>query len=146
VIALSCAAFVAALVVLFCVSRKRRAADSSNVNAENADADTHIHENSPARNPNKDKMIASVVVDMRMNDPNLQDVLERVSETDVSMTDTEGAGTIVSNLSISEPNTYSIDPLDEEGHEVHIDPLAPPGGTTPSCIVRRRNIHDTHQH
>jgi hypothetical protein len=47
-------------------------------------------------NPNKDKMIASVIVDLRVNGPSqsqYRDALrERESETDVSLTDTEGTG------------------------------------------------------
>lgn len=100
-------------------------------------------------NPNKDKMLATVVVDIRMNRPFPEDVLDRASETDLSMTDTEGAGTHVSHLDILEStivdlgdddeqadNEY-IDPLAPEFQEEYIDPLAPP--LRPTTIMRRRN-------
>lgn len=134
-IALSCAAVASALLFFF-FKWKYRAVDGNVDGAE----DEQEHS---ARDPNKDKMIASVVVDMRMNNPNMHDVLERVSETDISMTDTEGAGTIVSNLSITDSDAYGIEPLENDVQEVHIDPLASPDAPS---IVRRRNVHDTHVH
>ena len=51
-----------------------------------------------AANPDKHKMMASIVVDLRMNDPSLQQRIDalgnRDSETELSMTDTEGTGEV----------------------------------------------------
>lgn len=122
-------------------------------------------------NPEKHKMIASVVVDMRMNDPNLQrrDALgNRDSETDLSMTDTEGTGADVnnslgdieltpslqqqyesseqyarSNSSNSQGDHSDVSPgsgrlNSNEDEELYIDPLAPPATEAP-MLVRRRH-------
>jgi len=124
-----------ALFLFFLYRRKHGSPEQYSSGAE--DQTDAVGENST--NPNKDKMIASVVVDMRMNDPNLQDVLERASETDLSMTDTEGAGTIVSNLS-SEAANLDIAPFEDVQEEPYIDPLASPS------VVRRRTKHDVHLH
>jgi hypothetical protein len=82
-----------------------------------------------AANPNKAKMLATVVLDMRMNNPSLRapvDVLlERSSETDLSLTDTEGSGArALGNRSLD-----GMQPLEIE---------------TPSSpsTIRRRNIFD----
>jgi len=119
-------------------------------------------------NPEKHKMIASVVVDMRMNDPHLRerDALgNRDSETDLSMTDTEGTGADVNTslgdielpLSLQQQHPFSeqyshscsqADHFDEgpesgrltsnEDEELYIDPLAPPATEAP-MLVRRRH-------
>lgn len=112
------------------------AEDGGNVETEIDDDDGDAVQPEAA---NKDKMIATVVVDMRIHSPNLQQgvlELERMSETDLSMTDTEGNGTIITDLS-TDPANNDIARL-EDVPEVHIDPLAPPN------IVRRRNIHEIH--
>ena len=108
-----------------------------------------------APNPNKDKMIASIVVDMRMRDPNLQNgragiFVDRSSETDLSMTDTDGeADSRNDSMELDEEleedadsqGLYMIngDPLAPVGS----DPLAPPHSPNsdaldPPCTVRRR--------
>jgi hypothetical protein len=84
--------------------------------------------------PNKDKMIASVVVDLRMNTPQLRDdaLQDRASETDLSLTDTDGGGTHVTDLSIDfQAGGVGLDDSLEE----YVDPLAAPS------VVRRRNVH-----
>jgi Leishmanolysin len=106
-------------------------------------------------NPNKHKMIASIVVDMRTNDPSLRrrDALgERGSETDMSMTDTEASfeihlsrelsleparnihGTIAD---LAEVHVLGGDHLGMDDENEYIDPLAPPSTSAP--IVRRRH-------
>lgn len=58
-------------------------------------------------NPDKDKMMASIVVNLRMNDPAMQHrahldvILNRESETDLSMTDTEASHVENSSCSVS---------------------------------------------
>ena len=112
-------------------------------------------------NPDKHKMIASVVVDMRMNDPSLQHRVDalgvRDSETELSMTDTEGTGEVVpvSDFGLDIPlfregvianlfgdlgNEVQTSRLDggQEDNQ-YIDPLAPPASTSP--VVRRRHVH-----
>ena len=112
-------------------------------------------------NPDKHKMVASVVVNMRMNDPNLQrlDALgNRDSETDLSMTDTEGTGTDLNtslcSLELStvphqreEPCATSRQDGDcstkrgrlntNEDEELYMDPLAPPATEAPRLVRRR---------
>jgi hypothetical protein len=85
-----------------------------------------------ATNPNKAKMLATVVVDMRMNNPSLRapaDVLlERSSETDLSLTDTEGSGArALGNRSLDGMQPVEID--------------------TPSSpsTIRRRNVLFDHK-
>jgi len=137
-ISLGCAAVVAA-VIFFLYRRMRRESDEEGGGGE---VGTDVAGVPAIHNPNKDKMIATVVVDMRIRDPNLQaDVLaERLSETDLSMTDSDRAGTIVSNLSSSEaPPSFG-----EDVQEVHIDPLAQPAEQP--CVFRRRNVNDSHHH
>jgi hypothetical protein len=82
-----------------------------------------------ATNPNKAKMLATVVLDMRMNNPSLRapaDVLlERSSETDLSLTDTEGSGArALGNRSLDGTQPVEIE--------------------TPSSpsTIRRRNVFD----
>ena len=87
-----------------------------------------------APSANKDKMIATVVVDMRMNDLNLQEDVDplreqRASETDLSMTDTEGAASHVSNLSMAGEEEHL--PTQEEPEEMDSKPRA---------IIRRRRV------
>lgn len=119
-------------------------------------------------NPNKDKLMASVVVNIRMNDANLQrlrreDPLStRDSETDLSMTDTDGVSDIMGSLDFSIDMTsteleYGGTVVDLASHDnevsanvinggllaeftnVYIDPLAPPSTqTVQQPIVRRR--------
>ena len=83
-------------------------------------------------NPNKDKMLATVVVDLRMEEPNLpryRDVLvERTSETDLSLTDTEGASSHIADL-WPEAHVESS----EEVLETELD-------RPPQQITRRRRI------
>jgi hypothetical protein len=82
-----------------------------------------------AANPNKAKMLATVVLDMRMNNPSLRapaDVLlERSSETDLSLTDTEGSGA----RALGDGSLDGMPPVEIE---------------TPSSpsTIRRRNIFD----
>lgn len=84
-------------------------------------------------NPNKDKMMATVVVDMRMNRSagllqGARDVLqERASETDISMTDTEG--------SRARASSAGSEPLEPECLQP-VDSIDAPSGTTP--MIRRR--------
>lgn len=109
-------------------------------------------------NPDKHKLMASVVVNLRMNDPNLQrradELGDRGSETDLSMTDTEGTNDVpseeytltpptsdqisgtVAELSGRENDIVSRLGFDDE--DEYIDPLAPPSSTAP--VVRRRHI------
>lgn len=118
-------------------------------------------------NPEKHKMIASVLVDMRMRDPNLQQRIDalgnRNSETDLSMTETEASADaqnttrdseVVCELELStygeggisnlfggghSDNNTNLHRMSSTGdHKEYIDPLAPPVCTTP--IVRRRHI------
>jgi len=119
--------------------RRRRQATTTN-NDDLPDVGTPVHDIGQV-NPNKDKMIASVVVDMRIRDPNLRqdpsvirDILaDRASETDLSMTDTDAGMSHVSNLSVElESSPFELNNVEEE----YIDPLAPP------TSVRRRNVHD----
>jgi Leishmanolysin len=91
-----------------------------------------------ALDPNKAKMIASVVLDLRMNTPNLRDdaLPDRASETDLSLTDTEGGGTYVTDLSSSDFPSGNGEGFGSEGSPGdYVDPLAAP------CVVRRRNVH-----
>ncbi|GKY92833.1 hypothetical protein MPSEU_000252900 [Mayamaea pseudoterrestris] len=86
-------------------------------------------------NPDKLKMMASVVVDLRMNERNLRghDALgERASETDQSMTDTDGGGSHVSNLSIE---------IDDAENEIFA-PIDPDEPLPCPSIVRRRGKQD----
>lgn len=126
-ISLACAVFVAA--GFFLVQRRKTRSQSGPPD------DGPDNASSPAVNPNKDKMMASIVVDLRMNGPNRSDILDgRSSETDLSMTDTDGGGTHVTDLQLEpEDGFFGFGDLPE----VHVDPLAPPP------VVRRRNVHDT---
>ena len=120
-----------------------------------------INDDAPI-NPEKHKMMASVVVNMRMHDPNLQrrDALgNRDSETDISMTDTEGTGADVttsfcgtdhlsvqhdhddplSQLSLAEDYSSERGCLNAGEDEIlYMDPLAPPATEAP-VLVRRRH-------
>jgi Leishmanolysin len=117
-------------------------------------------------NRDKHKLMASVVVNIRMNDPNLRrrDALgNRDSETDLSMTETEGTGSDQPSLEefYIPPPSDTIDGtmvdlstcndfasrlgLDDRERD-YIDPLAPPSSLTP--VVRRRrhaSIFSTNQ-
>jgi Leishmanolysin len=111
-------------------------------------------------NPDKHKLMASIVVNLRVNDPYLQrraDALgNRDSETDLSMTDTEGTsdvpyfqefslrpptddltcGTIADLFGCRDDDIVSR--LGKDDDNGYIDPLAPPAFTAP--VVRRRHI------
>jgi hypothetical protein len=120
--------------VIYWFYRKRQASlDQPDVNENDFDG----HEAPAVRSstdPNKDKMIASVVVDLRMNTPHLRDdaLQDRASETDLSLTDTDGGGTYVTDLSIDfQAGGLSVD----ESPREYVDPLAAPS------VVRRRNVH-----
>jgi Leishmanolysin len=71
------------------------------------DSDDILSVNDAIVNPNKDKLMASVVVNLRMHDPNLQrtrnadPLSNRDSETVLSMTDTDGASEICESLDLS---------------------------------------------
>jgi hypothetical protein len=82
-----------------------------------------------ATNPNKAKMLATVVLDMRLNNPSLRApadmLLERSSETDLSLTDTEGSGArALGNISLD-----GMQPVEIE------TPLSP-------STIRRRFVFD----
>lgn len=107
--------------------------------------------------PSKDKMLASVVVDLRMNDSNRRRrgllrgnddiLLQRASETDVSLTETEGSAAERGDTSGEqfEPTfaDLSMEMSDmnqeEDDDNNDIDTLMNSTG-----IVRRRNVHDMH--
>ena len=105
IIVSSVSAFLSLLAAFYCyyrIVRKRRA------QADEDDAATTAS-NSPI-NPEKHKMMASVVVDLRRNGPNLQRVDplgNRDSETDLSMTDTEGSSGGADNVNISQELMHS---------------------------------------
>lgn len=116
-------ALVATLLILYVFRRKRGTERIVSIEPGTDDS------GDAATNPNKDKMLATVVLDMRMNTRGLQaatDVLaERSSETDVSLTDTEGSGARVrDNRSLED-----IQPAEIE---------------TPASVatMRRRNVPD----
>jgi Leishmanolysin len=129
--------------------------------------------NDESTNPNKDKLMASIVVNLRMNDPILQrmrrdDALgHRDSETDLSMTDTEGTSDVTGSLdfSLESPpptSTYSGTIVDLLAHDnadltrstsdrlglydeldnVYVDPLAPPvtASSNKTVVCRRRQV------
>jgi hypothetical protein len=105
----------------------------------NTHGGTDDNDGGPTVNPNKDKMIATVVVDMRMNDPNLHDGvrLGRVSETDMSMTDSAAGSHAPSDLD----TTFGFQQyMDQKDVDVGEEPSPEP---SPS-IVRRRNIRTEH--
>jgi Leishmanolysin len=122
-----------------------------------------------AINPNKDKLMASVVVSLRMRDPALQGVYRedplanRDSETDLSMTNTEGTsefpGSVVFSLESFPPSqNYSGTIVDISAYDnadlapvagsrpglyddvdfIYIDPLAPQTAGPRKPVVRRR--------
>lgn len=102
---------------------------------------------SSSTNPNKDKMLAAVVLDLRMNDPTRRGtdaVGDRASETDVSFTDTDGGGTYATDLS-GDFHSHTLGGPDVAvfgggggggADDGYTDPLARP------MVVRRRNIRD----
>lgn len=89
-------------------------------------------------NPNKHKMMATVVVDLRMTESNLRslDTLgNRASETDQSMTETE--------CGASHTNDLSIDTNDDEedGEGNMFEPIDPSDPLPCPSTVRRRGKH-----
>lgn len=72
----------------------------------------------PSRNPDKDKMVASIVVDLRVNSYS-RDVLpgQRASETDVSLTETEGSAPITLGDADEDPNLDALEPGNLEQRE-----------------------------
>ena len=140
------------------------------VGAENLDEDD-LSRNDASLNPNKDKLMASVVVNIRMNDTNLQrfwreDPLStRDSETDLSMTDTDGVSDIMGSLDCSmelpstlleyggtivdlashdneeSTNIRNVGGLNGEFTNVYVDPLAPPSTQIPQKPIVRRRRH-----
>jgi hypothetical protein len=133
--------------------------------------DDTLSTNDTTRNPNKDKLMASIVVNLRMNDTNLQrlrreDPLStRDSETDLSMTDTDGVSDVVDHpeFSIELPSTelvYGGTIVDLTSHDNdvlanerycgglngefandYVDPLALPSNPSPQQAVVRRRRH-----
>jgi hypothetical protein len=101
-------------------------------------------ENRGAVTPNreKDKMIATVLLDMRINDPTLQQradpLRNRDSETDVSMTETEGTCVVDLPAETGSQNSESIAFGMDAEDEIYVDPLAAP--PSPSRIFRRRHV------
>lgn len=137
--------------------------------AENGDdcGDDNLSTNDAALNPNKDKLMASVVVNIRMNDTNLQrlrredPLSSRDSETDMSMTDTDGVSDVMGSLDFSmelastalehggtivdlasydnEVNSRNDGGLNGDFTNVYVDPLAPHSTQVlQQPIVRRR--------
>lgn len=82
-------ALVGVFLLIYVFRRKRGAEQNTGIEPGTDDS------GNDATNPNKAKMLATVVVGLRMNNPSLRapvDVLlERSSETDLSLTDTEGS-------------------------------------------------------
>ena len=115
------------------VRRKIRGSDASPPSGSDPDTDDDAanQQREVTASANKDKMMATIVVDLRMAnaDPlgGQRDPLEgRASETDLSMTETEGAASHVTNLSAE------ISDLPEAEEEVEdID-------TKPAAVIRRR--------
>lgn len=147
---------VVTLLVFLILRRHRRSVQVAGDVVEDAPA------GAGASNADKHKLMASVVVNLRMNDADLRrraDVLDnRNSETDVSMTDTDGSGDApsfpefsardsthdamngtIADLSGSDYGIVSRLGLMSD-HE-YVDPLAPPSTTSP--VVRRRHIFNT---
>lgn len=130
-----------------------------------AAVDSNGHDSPPNTetiNPDKHKLMASVVVNLRMNDPNVRRQSNADSVTDLSMTDTERSG---DQPSLEEFWLPPIPPLSDlfcggtlvdfsgydsstgvvgsrlgldDGAASYIDPLAPPSSAAP--VVRRRHI------
>lgn len=121
--------FLLVISIIFFLYRRRKRAWDEPEDDGNADDDMGQVMAFENHNPDKDKMMATVVVDLRTGGRGIRsvgDVLQyRLSETDVSMTDTEGTVAPLADLSLDEP----------EG--IPLDPLAPPN----SPVVRRRNRH-----
>jgi hypothetical protein len=109
--------------VLYLRCRSKIATDAP-VSGPDLDFDDDGNQGVAAMASNKHKMIATVVVDLRMNNIFLFDPLreERASETEVSMTDTEGASSQVTNLSLG-PDEIEED-LDAK----------------PAAVIRRRHV------
>lgn len=138
-------------------------------NDDDGGGDDDVSTNDVTLNPNKDKLMASVVVNLRMNDTNLQrlrhddPLLTRDSETDMSMTDTDGVSEIIGSLDFSmelpstaldyggtivdlasydnavSENMQNDGGLHDDFMNVYVDPLAPPSAQAlQQPIVRRR--------
>lgn len=118
--------------------------------------DDHAPDESPntresSINAEKHKMVASVLVDMRMNAADLQDgadtIRNRDSETEMSATDTESSmhdrsfsfPATIADLSehIELPSSQQQQQTQPDELEYNIDPLAPP---STARVVRRRGL------
>ena len=142
---------------------------TTNGTANGDDGDDAFSGNDATLNPNKDKLMASVVVNLRMNDANLQrlgrgdPLSNRDSETDMSMTDTDGVSDVFDSLDLSlelpstilehggtivdlesydnemSANIRNTGGLHDDFTNVYVDPLAPPSTQVlQQPIVRRR--------
>jgi hypothetical protein len=93
VLAIIAGPVVALLLFVYVMRRKQGAGQTTGIEPGTDDLGNDA---TIATDPNKAKMLATVVVDMRMNSPNLRAsadmLLDRCSETDMSLTDTEGSG------------------------------------------------------
>jgi Leishmanolysin len=166
----SAGAFALFMIIVFSsyvLYRRRQFVDGDDGSDQDGDGGSTLPES--AINPNKDKLMASVVVNLRMRDPALRGLhrgdplANRDSETDLSMTDTEGTSEIPGSLDVSlesfpPSQNYSgtivdiaaydnAEPTAAEGGRlglyddvdyIYIDPLAPPTAAPFKPVVRRR--------
>jgi Leishmanolysin len=159
-IVISFAATIFTISVFLCYCRfvKHNSISDSVDAALNAGADDDQGDNAAAINPNKHKMLANIVVNLRMNDHSLQRRVDAMhdtaSVTDLSMTDTEGTvchlNDVSVEISIGTPELHEVDSasdsveIDEQVppvfdvSEFGIDPLAQPSQAT-QPVVRRRH-------
>ena len=82
------------ITLIISLSQRRRTEEPITNDSPGTDGDAGEEAAFNVQSPtaNKDKAVASVLVDMRMNDPSRHDVLlQRASETDASLTETEGS-------------------------------------------------------
>jgi hypothetical protein len=128
----------------FCLFKNRKGCN------EGSDNDLPGTDNDSPTNPNKDKMIATVLVDMRIRNNGRwrlrrrQDANESVDETAGRLTESEAASGPESMSDMSSRRSVASSDLDASQDDINIEDLPPEVAEEPQVIRRRRVVHDSH--